>query len=79
MGQERWVNDLCIKMLDENVYEMVKFRLCRVYMLFDYVVVFFFGGKDSFVCLQLCWIVLDELGWIGEKVVFFFCDEEVIQ
>lgn len=62
--------------IDQDVYTLSVERIARAFDRFDHIAVFFSGGKDSTVCLELALAEAKRRGRVPLDVVFF--DEEAI-
>ena len=61
--------------LNKNVYEAARERIEYAFKNFDNVLVSFSGGKDSGVCLNLCYDYAKETGQL-DKLAFYHLDYE---
>lgn len=64
------------RFIDTDVVTESRRRIHHIFDLFDSVAVCFSGGKDSLVCLNMVWRVVQERG--GDHVDVVFRDEELI-
>lgn len=63
------------KFLNKNVYEAAKERIAYLFSKFDNVLVSFSGGKDSGVCLYMCYDYAKETGQL-HKLAMYHLDYE---